>query len=60
MKKSEIQDYDGKKTCQGIRSSWPWKGYPCGNKAKYKVGKKVFCYAHVSQELKKLNQKIIK
>lgn len=32
--------------CSGIRTSWPYKGSPCGAWGKYEVGGKLYCGQH--------------
>jgi hypothetical protein len=32
--------------CNGIKTSWPWKGYRCGAVGKYEVGGKKYCANH--------------
>jgi hypothetical protein len=34
--------------CYGVRTSWPWKGYPCGAEAKYTVDGLTYCANHAS------------
>lgn len=35
-----------KHQCEGIRTSWPWKGYRCGAVAKYEVDGHHYCANH--------------
>ena len=35
--------------CCGIRTSWPWKGYPCGAVAKYEFDGKRYCGTHFAK-----------
>ena len=32
--------------CEGLRQTWPWKGYRCGNRGKYEYKGKLYCAAH--------------
>ena len=42
--------------CDGIRTSWPWKGYPCGAVAKYEFDGKRYCGAHYAKVVKEKGQ----
>lgn len=42
-----------KQACEGIRTSWPWKGYPCGAIAKYEYKGKRYCAVHYAKAVKK-------
>lgn len=35
--------------CNGIRKTWPWKGYPCCNKGEFKFKGKLYCAVHYGQ-----------
>ena len=37
-----------KTKCNGVRTSWPWKGYPCAAHAKYEVDGKAYCANHAT------------
>lgn len=48
-----------KKKCNGIRKTWPWKGYPCGNNEVYELDEKLYCKVHYAEAIKeKENKKI--
>ena len=34
--------------CHGVRTSWPWKGYPCGASANYEVDGLTYCANHAA------------
>ena len=38
--------------CDGIRTSWPWRGYPCGAVAKYELDGLRYCGAHFAEAVK--------
>ncbi|MGA2160076.1 MAG: hypothetical protein ABSG90_12800 [Dehalococcoidia bacterium] len=42
-----------KRKCAGIRSSWPWKGYPCGAFGKYLFREKWYCGTHFAVATKR-------
>lgn len=42
--------------CSGIRTSWPWKGYPCGSIPKYKLNGKHYCGTHFAKAIKDQDQ----
>jgi len=41
-----------KRSCAGIRTTWPRKGYPCGAVAKYEHNGKWYCAAHYAKAVK--------
>jgi hypothetical protein len=47
------QNADGSPVCQSWNVSGYWKGHPCGNDAKFRVGEEDACYAHVTQALER-------
>ena len=34
--------------CHGVRTSWPWKGYPCGAVGNYEVDGLTYCANHAA------------
>ena len=34
--------------CHGVRTSWPWNGYPCGASANYEVDGLTYCANHAA------------
>lgn len=44
--------------CHGVRTSWPWKGYPCGAAAKYIVDGKTYCANHAALAQKECGKKV--
>jgi hypothetical protein len=46
--------------CNGVRTSWPWKGYPCGASATYVVDGKYYCANHAALAQKECGKKVKK
>jgi hypothetical protein len=44
--------------CNGVRTSWPWKGYHCGASATYEVDGKTYCSNHAVLAAKESGKKI--
>lgn len=42
-------DRDGRRLCDGTRTTWPWNGYPCGAFGKHEHNGKVYCGAHFAK-----------
>ena len=36
-----------KRICRGVRKTWPWNGYPCGNPGKFFWEGKYYCKSHL-------------
>ena len=50
----------GNDHCHGVRTSWPWKGYPCGAPPKYIVDGLSYCGNHAALAQKECGQIIEK
>jgi hypothetical protein len=46
--------------CNGVRTSWPWKGYPCGATPKYTVDGLPYCHHHAILAQKECGKKVKK
>lgn len=50
-RETEYGPRKGEPVCQSRNQSGYWKGHPCGNAAKHRVGAEVCCGTHIAQAL---------